>query len=126
MNGFLLVGAGGAIGAMSRYGIGILIGRLWHSNIPVATLFINIFGSLLMGVLIGLLAHYTPAWQGQARLFLAVGVLGGFTTFSAFSLDVIFLIERGQTVLALAYVLMSVILSICALFAGLLLVRGMA
>ncbi len=125
MNGFLLVGAGGAIGAMSRYGIGILFGKLWYSNLPIATLFINILGSLLMGVLIGLLAHYTPVWQGQARLFLAVGVLGGFTTFSAFSLDVIFLIERGQTVLALSYVLISVILSICALFAGLLLVRGM-
>jgi len=124
MISFLLVGAGGAIGAMARYGIGILIGKFGYINLPIATMLINIFGSLLMGLLIGLLAHYTPVWQGQARLFLAVGVLGGFTTFSAFSLDVIVLIERGQMGLALGYALASLIVSVAALFGGLLLVRG--
>ena len=124
MISYFLVGAGGAIGAMSRYGIGVLVGKLGHINLPIATILVNVFGSLLMGLLIGLLAHYTPAWQGQARLFLAIGVLGGFTTFSAFSLDVIVLIERGQMGLALGYAATSVIVSIAALFAGLFIVRG--
>ncbi len=125
MNAFLLVGAGGALGAMSRYGIGVLIGKFWNSHFPIATILVNVFGSLLMGLLIGLLAYYTPQWQGQARLFMAVGVLGGFTTFSAFSLEIITLVERGQAVLALVYILISVILSVMAVFAGLLIVRGM-
>jgi CrcB protein len=126
MNSFLVVGAGGAIGAMGRYGIGVLIGKYWNSNFPYSTIFVNIIGSLLMGVLIGLLAHYTPAWQGGARLFVAVGLLGGFTTFSAFSLDFIYLLERGQTGLALTYAFSSVVFSIGALFIGLLLVRGLS
>jgi len=124
MQSFLLVGAGGAIGAMSRYGIGVLFGKMLSTSFPIATIVINILGSLLMGLLIGLLAYYTPSWQPQARLFLAVGVLGGFTTFSAFSLDVISLIERGQMGFAISYALASVFLSILALFAGLLIIRG--
>lgn len=123
MQAFLLVGAGGALGAMGRYGIGVLIGKMTSSNFPLATIIINIIGSLLMGVFIGLLARYLPEWQAQARLFVAIGLLGGFTTFSAFSLDVISLVERGQMVHAISYILFSVILSILALFLGLILTR---
>ena len=124
MQAFLLVGAGGAIGAMGRYAIGIIVGRMWHGPFPLGTIVVNIVGSLLMGLLIGLLARYTPEWQASARLFLAVGILGGFTTFSAFSLDVIILMERGQLGLAVGYALFSVVASVAALFLGLLLIRS--
>jgi fluoride exporter len=124
MQAFLLVGLGGALGAMGRYGTGVIIGRLWGSSLPTGTFAVNVLGSLAMGLLVGLLARYTPEWQGGARLFVAVGVLGGFTTFSAFSLDAVTLIERGQTGIALSYALASVVLSIFALFLGLWIVRG--
>lgn len=123
MQAFLLVGIGGALGAMARFGFAGTIGRLWPMGFPLATLLINIIGSLLMGVLVGLLAKFTPAWSNEARLFLAVGVLGGFTTFSSFSLDTIVLIERGQIGSALLYVLLSVAVSVAGLYLGLLTVR---
>lgn len=124
MQSVLLIGAGGALGALGRYGVGVLVGRFWQGPLPLATLTVNIVGSLAMGLLIGFLARTVPAWQGDVRLFAAVGLLGGFTTFSAFSLDAVTLIERGQGGLALFYVLLSVIASILALFAGLMLMRG--
>ena len=123
---FLLVGAGGAIGAMSRYGMASLVGRLWPMSFPLATLLINIVGSVLMGVLIGMLARFMPPQQAELRLFLAVGVLGGFTTFSSFSLDTIVLIERGALLQAGLYVLMSVVLCLIGLYLGLLMTRGVA
>lgn len=126
MNPYLLVGLGGALGAMARYGGGVLVGRVWTSSFPLATLLINISGSLAMGLFIGWLARTTPAWQADARLFVAVGIFGGFTTFSSFSLDTIALVERGEIVPAGLYVLASVVLAIVALYAGLLLTRGAA
>lgn len=120
---YLLVALGGAIGSVARYGSGVLIGQAWRSDFPLGTIVINIVGSLAMGLFIGLLARTTPAWQADARLFVAVGVLGGFTTFSAFSLDAITLFERGEVGSALIYVLISVVISIVALFGGLLLMR---
>lgn len=126
MQAFLLVGAGGALGAMGRYGFGVLVGRVWHGGFPLATLVVNIIGSLVMGLLVGLMARYTPEWQAETRLFVAVGILGGFTTFSSFSLDAITLIERGQFVAALGYILVSAIASILAVYLGLMLVRGAA
>ena len=123
---FLLVGAGGAIGAMARYGFATAISRLWPMGFPLATLLINIIGSTLMGVVMGLLAKFTPSWSEPARLFLAVGILGGFTTFSAFSLDTIVLFERGEWVMAGLYVLLSVALCLIGLYLGLLLTRGVA
>ena len=126
MQSFLLVGAGGAIGAMARYGAGMLIGRLWPMSFPLATLLINIGGSLAMGLFVGLMARWLPAWQSDARLFIAVGILGGFTTFSSFSLDTIVLIERGEVVAAGAYVLLSVVLCLIGLYLGLLVTRGVA
>ena len=126
MNAYLLVGIGGALGSVARYGSGVLVGKAWTSSFPLATLLINIIGSLAMGLLVGYLARTTPAWQADARLFVAVGVLGGFTTFSAFSLDTIAMIERGEIGLALLYVLLSVVVAIAALYAGLVLMRGPA
>ncbi|MBU1306220.1 MAG: fluoride efflux transporter CrcB [Alphaproteobacteria bacterium] len=123
---FVLVGAGGALGAMSRYGLSVLIGRLWPTEFPLATLSINIIGSVLMGVLIGLLSRFMPPQQAELRLFLAVGALGGFTTFSSFSLDTIVLIERGDIIQAGAYVLLSVVVCLIGLYLGLLVTRGVA
>ena len=121
-----LVGLGGALGAMARFGVGQIIGRLWPMSFPLATLLINLVGSLAMGLFVGLMARWLPAWQSDARLFVAVGILGGFTTFSTFSLDTIVLIERGEVVAAGAYVLLSVVLCLIGLYLGLLVTRGVA
>lgn len=125
MQPFLLVALGGAIGASARYGASIAVGHLWRTSFPFATLLVNVVGSLAMGLLVGWLARALPAWQNEARLFVAVGILGGFTTFSAFSLDVVTLFERGETLPAFLYVLASVVLSVAALFVGLLLMRAL-
>jgi fluoride exporter len=126
MYSFLLVGAGGAIGAMARFGFASVIGRLWPMGFPLATLLINIIGSAAMGIFIGLMARWLPGWQSEARLFIAVGVLGGFTTFSTFSLDTVALIERGELLQAGFYVLLSVVLCLIGLYLGLLVTRGVA
>ncbi|WIJ26824.1 fluoride efflux transporter CrcB [Devosia sp. RR2S18] len=125
MQAFLLVGAGGALGAMARYGTSVLITRWWQGGFPLATIVVNVLGSLLMGVLIGILARLTPTWAPEARLFVAVGVLGGFTTFSTFSLDAITLLERGAVGQAATYMLISVVVCLAGLYLGLLLTRGM-
>lgn len=124
MQAFLLVGAGGALGAMARYGTSVLITRWWQGSFPLATILVNVLGSLLMGVLIGILARFTPGWANEARLFVAVGVLGGFTTFSTFSLDAITLLERGAFGQAATYMLISVVVCLAGLYLGLLLTRG--
>ena len=124
MNGFLLVGAGGALGAMARYGVASLLGRLWPMSFPLATLLINITGSIAMGIFVGLMAKLIPAAQEPLRLFVAIGILGGFTTFSSFSLDTITLIERGDVLPAIAYVALSVVVCLIGLYLGLLITRG--
>lgn len=116
---YLLVGAGGAIGAMLRYFVSTLV----PAAFPYATIVVNIAGSLAMGLLIGILARTLPPMQEEVRLFLAVGILGGFTTFSAFSLDAVTLWERGDISGAALYVTISVVVSILALFAGLIVTR---
>lgn len=121
MQAFLLVGLGGAIGAMARYGVGRLVGV---GGFPLATLAVNVSGGLLMGVLVGVLAARAGGAE-WVRLLLGVGVLGGFTTFSAFSLELVTMLERGALAVALGYVLASVLLSVSALGLGLLLARGM-
>lgn len=126
MYSFLLVGVGGALGAMARYGVAGLVGRLWPLPFPLATLLINVAGSLAMGLLVGMLARFTPGWAADARLFVAVGILGGFTTFSAFSLETVQLLERGEWLLAGLYVLLSVVVCLVGLYLGLLVTRGVA
>ena len=125
MTPYLLIGLGGAIGAMLRFAMQSLIGFL-PNGFPLATLLINILGSVAMGVLVGALAKWTPEYQEQIRLFVAVGIFGGFTTFSSFSLDAITLIERGDILLAGLYIVGSVILSLAGLWVGLLAVRVIA
>lgn len=121
---FLLVAAGGALGAGARHLVNIGFGRLLGPAFPWATVFVNVFGCLAMGLLI---AAFALRFSGSldARTFLATGVLGGFTTFSAFSLDFANLVERGDWGLALAYAGGSVALSITALFIGLWVGRGL-
>lgn len=116
-----MVALGGAIGASARYLVNVASLRLFGAGFPVHTMAVNILGSFLMGALVALLAH-----RGGMRFapFLMTGVLGGFTTFSAFSLDAFTLYERGQTGLAAFYVLGSVILSLAALLAGVLAFRS--
>ena len=121
----LLVGFGGAFGAICRYLLGVQVGRSLGANWPYATLAVNLLGGLLMGLLIGVLAYRGGADQERWRLLLGVGVLGGFTTFSAFSLEVALMIQRRAYVGAFSYSLMSVVLSVAALFIGLVLVRRM-
>lgn len=117
------VAAGGAIGSVARHGVNLAATGLFGPQYPWGTLIVNIFGSFIMGVIIVKLAHMEPVSQSM-RSFLTTGILGGFTTFSAFSLDVATIWERGETSMALLYVLASVIFSILALFAGVWLMRG--
>jgi fluoride exporter len=120
--GFLIVFLGGGIGAALRHGVNLASARMFGLAFPYATLIENVTGSLVMG----LLAAYFVAKAGVPqhwRLFMTTGILGGYTTFSAFSLDTALLYERGELGLAAVYVLLSVALSIGGLFAGLALVR---
>jgi fluoride exporter len=125
VNGFLIVFLGAGIGGAMRHGVNLASLRLLGPGFPHGTLTVNIVGSLLMGLLAGWFAH--KADPGQTwRLFLTTGILGGFTTFSAFSLDAALLIERGQLGLAALYALASPVLAIAGLFAGLWLIRAIA
>ena len=124
MTRLLIVAAGGALGAVARYGVGVWAQRLLPTaQWPWATLTVNVVGGLLMGLLAGWLAFRGGAYSESLRLFAAVGVLGGFTTFSAFSLEAALMIERRQLAMAGGYVAASVVLSIAALFIGLMVAR---
>lgn len=123
MISLLLVMMGGALGAGARYLVGkALLGWL-GPDYPWGTLAVNVLGGLAMGVLAGMLGRMTAG--DQARLFLAVGVLGGFTTFSAFSLELVTMLERGAMMTAMGYALASVAGAVVALFAGLAMTRGL-
>jgi len=116
----LLVFLGAGLGGVLRHGVNLIAARTGPS-FPWGTLTINVAGSVLMGLVTGWFA--LRGGPAQARLFVATGILGGFTTFSTFSLEAFGLIERGETGAALAYVLSSVIAGIGGLFLGLLLMR---
>jgi len=119
---YLLVFIGGGLGSTLRHIINLVSGRVLGTAFPYHTFIINITGSIVMGLIAGYFAFKGEASQPW-RLFLMTGVLGGYTTFSAFSLDAALLYERGAIGLALGYVIGSVVLSILGLFAGLALVR---
>ena len=123
MDKLFLVAAGGATGAVVRYLAGGWTLRLLGGGWPYGTLLVNVVGGLAMGLLVAVLAARGGADQERWRLLLGVGVLGGFTTFSAFSLEVALMIERREWLSAFAYSTVSVAASTAALFAGLLLVR---
>lgn len=125
MSGALLVFLGAGIGGVARHGVNLAAARAFGLGFPWGTLAVNGLGSLAMGLLAGwLAARADEPWSGPARLLLATGVLGGFTTFSAFSLDAVLLWERGAPGLAAAYVAGSVGLSLGGLVLGLALGRG--
>jgi CrcB protein len=119
---YLLVFLGGGIGAVLRHGVNVAFARWLGIGFPFHTLFENVSGSLVMGLLAGYFAFRGDASQ-HLRLFLTTGILGGYTTFSAFSLDTVLLWERGRWALATGYVLASVIASIAGLVLGLFLAR---
>jgi len=119
MNGFLAVAAGGALGAAMRHGVGLLAVRHLPSGWPHGTFTVNILGSFLMGVLISWLAFRGQGGPQELRLFLATGLLGGFTTFSAFSLEVANFVRAGDMTRATLYAGLSVALGLAALFIGL-------
>ncbi|SDD60870.1 CrcB protein [Paracoccus isoporae] len=121
MNTFLQVAIGGAIGATGRYAVGVAAMRGFGPGFPAGTLIVNIAGSFLMGLLVVGLAQ---RGGNQFAPLLLTGMLGGFTTFSAFSLDAISLWERGQVGTASVYVIASVLLSLLAVGVGLALGRG--
>ncbi|MBO6719896.1 MAG: fluoride efflux transporter CrcB [Rhizobiaceae bacterium] len=121
----LVVAAGGAVGAALRHLANLAALRFAGLTFPWGTLTVNIVGSFLMGVFIEWLARRVGA-SAELRLFVATGILGGFTTFSAFSLDVAVLWERGAHAAAAGYVAASVAGAIAALFAGLMFARTFA
>jgi fluoride exporter len=120
--GYLIVFLGGGFGASLRHGVNLAMARWLGTAFPFGTLAVNVTGSIVMGLLAGYFAFKGDASQ-HWRLFLATGILGGYTTFSAFSLDAALLYERGTIGLALVYVLASVVASILGLFAGLWIAR---
>lgn len=120
----IAVAAGGAIGATFRWAVVRWASHLLGLGFPWGTLIVNIVGSLVMGVAAVLMMERFPGSWGRYAPFLMTGVLGGFTTFSAFSLDALFLIERGRNMAAASYIGGSVGLSIAGLWAGLVLARG--
>lgn len=124
MQALAIVFLGGGLGASLRHLVNIGLARFLGVSFPWGTLGVNITGSLAMGFLVAWLATRYEGGGQDLRLFLATGVLGGYTTFSAFSLDAVALWERGAQAAALAYVLASVVLSIAALAAALAIGRA--
>jgi CrcB protein len=126
MTSTLLVFLGAGIGGVLRHGVNLVSLKSFGPGFPVGTLAINIVGSGLMGLVAGWFAFKAgEGWPQEFRLFLTTGMLGGFTTFSAFSLDAMLLWERGETMLAITYVAGSVALSLAALAGGLAAMRGL-
>ncbi len=122
----LIVALGGAIGASARYLSGAWIMRATGGGFPYGTLFVNVLGSFLMGLLaVYLMERMDGSWARFAP-FLMTGVLGGFTTFSAFSLDALYLMEKGRMGAAALYMGGSVVLAIAALYLGMMLARVLA
>jgi CrcB protein len=122
---YLIVFFGGGLGAATRHGMNVAVARALGTAFPYGTLIINITGSIVMGLIAGYFAFKGGASQ-HWRLFFTTGILGGYTTFSAFSLDAALLYERGALWSSLLYVVLSVMLSILGLFAGLYVVRQFA
>ncbi|CAN5178830.1 fluoride efflux transporter CrcB [soil metagenome] len=118
----LWVAAGGAIGSAARYGVNVWVGRSIGGDFPWHTFIVNVAGCFLMGVLVEAMAVKLNVSQ-EVRAFLTTGILGGFTTFSTFSLDFALLVERNDHGLAAGYAVGSVLLSLAAVFAGLAIVR---
>ena len=124
MKTLLYVALGGALGASGRYAIGLIALHYTNGNFYWGTIFVNIVGSILLGAIAAILP---TAWAPSQEIqkFLIVGLLGGFTTFSAFSFEIVDLLEKDRIVFAVAYTVCSVFLSVLGLFAGLRLTRAL-
>jgi CrcB protein len=125
LNAYLLIFLGGGLGAAARHGVNRAALVLVGPDYPAGTLFVNVAGCLIMGLLAGWFAFRGETSSAPLRLFLTTGVLGGFTTFSAFALDAAVLWERHDQAPALTYIGVSVIASIVAVFAGLATTRAL-
>lgn len=119
---YLYIALGGALGAMSRYGVSSIAARMFGHGFPFGTIAVNLLGSFAMGVLIGVMAKWLKD-QSLWHPFLAVGFLGAFTTFSTFALDVVSLQQRAELLPLMGYILLSVVGSVLALMAGIAIVR---
>jgi CrcB protein len=127
MQAIVLVFVGAGLGGVLRHVISTSVSALLGAAFPYGILFINVTGSFVMGLLVGWLAFRAGEdWTRNAQLFVATGILGGYTTFSTFSLDAFRLIERGQIGMAALYIGGSLVLGVVGLWAGLALVRGLA
>jgi CrcB protein len=121
----LVVFLGAGLGGVLRHGVNRLVPLLIATPFPASTLLVNVTGSLVMGLLTGWFTFRGEQAGQELRLFLTTGILGGFTTFSTFSLDTAVLWERGQMLHAAGYALASVGVSLAAVFAGLALIRAL-
>lgn len=123
----LFVACGGGIGAVMRYQLGRFITHIMGvhavTTFPWATLACNVLGSMAMGLLTGFLARHGHSSQESTRLFIGVGLLGGFTTFSSFSLEIMLMVERGQSTMAVTYAGISLLAGLAALYIGLIVMR---
>jgi len=127
MQAIVLVFLGAGLGGVLRHGVNIAAARVLGVDFPYGTAIINVSGSVIMGLLIGWLTFRGgEGWSQHVRLFVATGVLGGYTTFSTFSLETVLLIERNQIGLAALYVGASVVLGVLGLWAGLALIRSLS
>ena len=115
---FLMVGLGGAVGSMARHGVNVLVNRTIGSTIPHATAIVNIVGCAIVGILAGLVSTQQLPMTPDRRALIVVGVMGGFTTFSAFGLDTLTLVHEGRVGLAAGNVLLQVGVGLAAVFAG--------
>ncbi len=120
----MYIALGGAIGAVGRYGVMVAVSSWTAFNAPVGTLSVNVLGSLILGAMIEVSAL---AWSPspEIRAMVVIGILGAFTTFSAFSLDSVAMLTRGETGMALIYVAASVILSISAVWVGMAMTKAL-
>lgn len=123
MNMILAIASGGAIGSVLRYLAGQGTLAAFGAGFPYGTLLVNVLGSFVMGAFVAGFAHIGNPSQ-EMRAFLTIGLLGGFTTFSSFSLDVITLYERGEMLPVFVYITASLVLSLAAIFTGMFLVRS--
>ena len=119
---YLIIFIGAGFGGTLRHCVNQISSQLFGVNYPFSTFFVNVLGSLLMGMIISFFALKGEFFQ-HSRLFLTTGILGGFTTFSAYSLDIVTLYERGENMIAFGYAVTSVAISVSAVFAGLWLMK---
>ena len=122
MKMWIAVAAGGAVGALGRYLVMVGVGAIGATHFPIGTIVVNVIGSFLLGALVEASALVISIGP-ELRAFLVVGVLGAFTTFSTFSMDVIALVERHDSMQAAAYIVASVVLGVGAFFAAMRLVK---